>query len=309
MNKNILWFKDIGSQDINLAGGKGANLGEMFNSNIPVPNGFVVTSNAYFSFIKNNKLENQIRRILGSLDINKPEQLDEASKNIKKIIKTSPMPPETAKEIMLAYKKMSSFVGLKNIAVAVRSSATAEDLPDASFAGQQETFLNVTGEANVIKRVQDCWASLFTPRAIFYRENKKFDHLKVGIAVPIQKMVNSDISGIAFSINPITNDKNQIIIETIWGLGEYIVQGTVTPDQHIVNKTNWKVESSKINPQKIQLSRTKNETKETKVPKYKINKSKISNQIAIKIAKIVNQLQNHYRKPQDVEFALEKNKK
>lgn len=307
-NKNILWFKDIHSVDIPHAGGKGANLGEMFNFGIPVPNGFVVTSDAYFEFIETNKLQPKIKDILTTTDIDQPDQLHAASKKIKNILKKAPIPLNTANEIMSSYKKLSGFGGLKNVPVAVRSSATAEDLPDASFAGQQETFLHVIGEANVVQRVRDCWASLFTPRAIFYREKKKFNHFKVGIAVPIQKMVNSEISGIAFSLNPVSNNKNQIVIETIWGLGEYIVQGVVTPDQHIVDKTKWKVEFSKVTPQNIQLVRSTQETKKVAVPKSKINRPKIDDKTAIKIAKIVQKLHDHYRKPQDVEFAIEKNK-
>jgi len=305
--KNILWFKEVGSDDIAHVGGKGANLGEMFKAGIPVPNGFIVTAEAYFNFIKLNELENPIKNILKSTNIDDPNQLLSSSNKLKTLITDSKMPTDIARDIMSSYKKICTYAGLKNTPVAVRSSATAEDLPDASFAGQQETYLNVEGESNVVKRVQDCWASIFTPRAIFYREKKHFDHLKVGIAVPIQKMINSEVSGIAFSINPITNNKNEIIIETIWGLGEYIVQGVVTPDQHVVDKTSWEVTDYKKNEQKIQLVRAKNETKKTSVSEYKQNKKKINDTQAIKLAKIIQKLQDHYKKPQDVEFAIKNN--
>ena len=306
--KNILWFKEIDRNDIPIVGGKGANLGEMYKINIPVPNGFVVTTNAYFQFIKENDLKKRIKSILSTTDIDKPNQLLSASQKIKKLIKKGEIDESTAIQIMKSYKKLSGYFSLKNVSVAVRSSATAEDLPDASFAGQQETFLNVIGEASVLKRVQDCWASLFTPRAIFYRHKKKFDHFKTGVAVPVQKQIQSDISGIMFTINPVNNDKTQIIVETAWGLGEYVVQGTVTPDQFTINKDTWKITNKNITKQEIQLVKAATETKKTKVPKHKQNRPTISDKTAIKIAKMGQKLHNHYTKPQDIEFAIEKNR-
>jgi len=305
---NILWFREISKDSIPQAGGKGANLGEMYNLGIPVPNGFVVTSDAYFRFIKENQLDLQIKNTLSEIDVDDPNQLLSASKKAKTIIKKGKINHDLSIEIMKAYKRLSDYGGLKNSPVAVRSSATAEDLPDASFAGQQETFLHVVGEANVLNRVRDCWASLFTPRAIFYREKKKFDHFKVGIAIPIQKQVNSEISGIAFTMNPVTNDKTQIIVETIWGLGEYIVQGKITPDQVVINKHDWKILSKNHVSQETQLVESSDETKEIAVPKNKQNKIKITDSTAIKVAKICQKLHNHYGKPQDIEFAIEKNK-
>ena len=303
---NVLWFKEIHYEDVNLVGGKGANLGEMYNLGIPVPNGFVVTSAAYFQFVKENDLKHKLSQILATTDVDQPDQLLSASKKIKSIIRNSPMSNELAIEIMKSYKKLSGTWGLKDVSVAVRSSATAEDSADASFAGQQETFLNVVGESNVVKRVRDCWASLFTPRSIFYRVKKKYDHFKVGVAVPVQKQIQSEISGIMFTVNPVSNNKNEIIIETIWGLGEYIVQGQVTPDQIIFDKSNWNIISKNHIDQDVQLTKCDNETKETAVPKSKQKKSKITDEQAKKIAKIGQKLHNHYGKPQDIEFALEK---
>jgi len=209
---------------------------------------------------------------------------------------------------MTAYKKLGSFAGLKDTPVAVRSSATAEDSLDASFAGQQDTYLNVIGESNVLNRVRDCWASLFTPRSIFYRVKKKYDHFKVGVAVPVQKMIQSEISGIMFTANPVSNSKNEIIIEVIWGLGEYIVQGVVTPDQFIIDKSNWQITQKNNVAQDKQLIKDVNETVEVNVPKYKQNKIKIDDATAIKIAKVGQKLHNHYGKAQDIEFAIQKGK-
>ncbi|MFA6185191.1 MAG: phosphoenolpyruvate synthase [Candidatus Shapirobacteria bacterium] len=304
-DQDILWFKEIGFDDVNLVGGKGANLGEMYNLGIPVPNGFVVPANVYFQFIKENNLKPKIENILKTTDIDQPDQLLTASKQIKTIIKKSPINHQTAIKIMAAYKKLSDFGGLKDTPVAVRTSATAEDTADASFAGQGETFLNVIGETNVLHRVRDCWASLFTPRSIFYQVKKHYDHFKIGVAVPVQKLIQSEVSGIVFTVNPVTNEKNQIIVETIWGLGEYIVQGIVSPDQYVIDKNNWTVISENHVEQKTQLLRSEHETKEVSVPKSKQKKVKITGTAAIKIAKISQKLHSHYGKPQDIEFAID----
>jgi len=305
---NILWFNQLGIEDVNIVGGKGGNLGEMYNLGIPIPNGFVVTSNAYFQFIEENKLKPQIKDILKITDVDQPDQLHQASKKIRALIRKTPINQQLSIEIMKAYKKLSGFGGLKNIPVAVRTSATAEDSLDASFAGQGDTFLNVIGEVNVVNRVRECWSSLFTSRSIFYQVKKHYDHFKIGVAVPVQKLINSEISGIMFTTNPVTNAKNEIIVESIWGLGEYIVQGKITPEQYIVDKSNWKIISKEHVSQDIQLIKGEDETKEVPVPKTKVNKNKIDASMAIKIAKIGQKLHEHYGKPQDIEFAIDRGK-
>lgn len=308
MNKsaNVLWFHEIDLDDVNLVGGKGGNLGEMYQLGIPVPNGFVVTSNAYFKFVEENNLKPKIKDILKTTDVDQPDQLQNASKKIRDLIRKTPVSQSLSTEIMKAYKKLSGFGGLKHVPVAVRTSATAEDSADASFAGQGDTFLNVIGEVNVINRVRDCWSSLFTSRSIFYQVKKHYDHFKIGVAVPVQKLIDSEISGIMFTANPVTSDKREIIVETIWGLGEYIVQGKITPDQYIIDKNEWKIISENHVPQNIQLVRDNDETGETKVPKSKQNRKKIDSNMAIKIAKIGQKLHNHYGRPQDVEFAIDR---
>jgi len=304
----LLWFKDIHFEDVNIVGGKGANLGEMYSIGIPVPNGFVVTADTYFDFIKVNNLKPQIKNILDITNVDHPDELQSASKKIRAIIKKAPFTHDVSVQIMTAYKKLGNFGGLVDIPVAVRTSATAEDSADASFAGQGDTFLNVIGESNVLHRVRDCWASLFTPRSLFYQVKNNYDHFKIGVAVPVQKMVQSEISGIMFTANPVSNNKNEIIIEAIWGLGEYIVQGVVTPDQFIIDKSNWTIKQKNNVPQDRQLIRDTNETHEVDVPKYKQKKVKIDDAFALKIAKIGQKLHNHYGKPQDIEFAIEKDK-
>ncbi len=307
--KHVAWFKELSHDDIPIAGGKGANLGEMTQAKIPVPNGFVVTSNAYYDFVEYYNLAPQIKKIITTCNVDDPRELESTAKKIQDLIRKNPLPEDTAIEVMKSYRELSGNYSLTNVPVAVRSSATAEDLPDASFAGQQETYLNVVGEANVVKRVQDCWASLFTPRAIFYREKQKYDHMKVGIAVPVQKLVNSLISGIMFTANPVTNDKTKIIVEAIWGLGEYIVQGKITPEQYIVNKSDWTIDSKEYIEQTVQLIRGPNETKEVPVAKSLQKANKLSLKEALEIARLGQRVHNHYGKPQDIEFALDQDRK
>ncbi|MDP3994978.1 MAG: PEP/pyruvate-binding domain-containing protein, partial [bacterium] len=206
----IVFFKDIDKHDIPLVGGKGANLGEMTKAGFPVPNGFAVTVPAYEMFIRENDLGKKISDVLKVLDVNDPSQLNQASKSIKKLILTGKFPDIVSKEIIKAYKLLSG--RFKSALVAVRSSATAEDLPGASFAGQQETFLNIKGEANLLVMVRKCWASLFTPRAIFYRKENKIAQGSEKISVIVQKMIQSETSGVMFSIDPVTNQKDRIVI-------------------------------------------------------------------------------------------------
>lgn len=315
--KNIVWFNEIGKEDINIVGGKGANLGEMTASGIPVPYGFVVTARAYQDFIGNQGIERKIRDYLKNLDHKNPKNLESTARLIQKIILQAKMPDYLAKEIMHAYldlyqkaSKTKNVISKLNTAmkqpfVAIRSSATAEDLPGASFAGQQDTYLNVCGEVNVVKKVQQAWASLFTPRAIFYRAEQKFDHLKVSLAAVVQLMVNSDTSGVMFTLDPVNNDKNTMIIESIYGLGELIVQGTVTPDTYLVDKKTLGIKSKNINLQKICLTKRDDQNKEIKLTRDKGSKQKISDQIIVKLAKLGQALEKHYYYPQDVEWAIE----
>ncbi len=306
LNKFVVWFKDVDKEDIPLVGGKGANLGEMTKAGFPVPNGFIVTSNAYYHFIEVNKLKDKIRSYLHNLDVSNSKNLEQASVKVKHLIISSPIPKEIAQEIFKAYFHLDHKL-LRHPLVAVRSSATAEDLPTASFAGQQETFLNIQGEANVLEKIRECWASLFTPRAIFYRQTNKFDHFKVGIAVPVQKMVESDKSGIMFTIDPLTNDKKRIIIEAIYGLGELIVQGMVTPDHYEIDKEHLKIISSIARTQEKMMIKVKLTNKIISLSKIKGSKTKLSDKEILALAKLGKQLESHYYFPQDSEWAIEGN--
>ena len=304
--KVIVWFDEVTKKDVPIVGGKGANLGEMTKANIPVPPGFIVTAAAYFDFLQQAKISDKIRKLLNPLDVNDSKQLQQTSDEIKQVILEATMPPEIANRIREDYIKMGR--GL----VAVRSSATAEDLPEASFAGQQRTFLNVEGEEDVVAAVQGCWASLFEARAIFYREQQGFDHLKVGIAVPIQKMVQSEASGVMFTLEPVTNDTSKIAIEAVYGLGETIVSGDVTPDHYIVSKDELKISVKEIAPQEWKLIRNeggKGEETNVKVvltPEEQAQQ-KISDEDIIALAKIGKYIEDWYQFPQDIEWAKENN--
>jgi len=277
----------------------------MTNAGIPVPPGFIVTAAAYFDFVEKEGLNSKIKALLDPVDVHDSKQLQEVAAEVQKIIQDAAMPPETAKAIEEAYVKMGK--GL----VAVRSSATAEDLPEASFAGQQATFLNIQGEKEVVKAVQDCWASLFGARAIFYRQEQGFEHFKVGIAVPVQRMVQSEAAGVMFTVEPNTSDRTNITIESVLGLGEMIVSGDVTPDHYLVNKADMKILAKEIKKQEWKL--VKKAGAHGKLDNVKIDltpeeqaRQKITDTEIVKLAKIGKQLEDHYGFPQDIEWATEK---
>ncbi len=305
-DKHLVWFENVHKDDIDLVGGKGANLGEMVSFGIPVPPGFIVTAPAYFYFIEHNNLSDKIKHAVEAADLTDPRQLNEATQKIRDLITHGEVPKDLSKKIIQAYEKLGG--KFQHPLVAIRSSATAEDLPDASFAGQQETFLNVRGEANLINKVREAWASLFTPRATFYREEKNFDHFKVGIAVPVQKMIQSDSSGVMFTIDPVTNDKTKIIIEAIWGLGELIVQGSVTPDHYKINRRPLDIISKQINEQSIKMIQAGTDNQKVTVKKSDQGKQKLSDEKILELAELGKKIHQHYFFPQDIEWGLYNNK-
>jgi pyruvate,water dikinase len=326
IKKSIVWFREVGKDDVALVGGKGANLGEMINAGLPIPYGFIITASAYFKFIKETKLEEKIKSIINLINYDNPDELRQASLHLRQLIEETPFPKYLAQQIIEYYdnlvekeneiiKKTASPLFLKikqrikqlykQPYLAVRSSATAEDLPTASFAGQQETFLNVRGENNLIKKVKLCWSSLFTERAIYYRHQQGFDKFKVGLAVVCQRMVQSEKSGIAFSLDPVTNDKQKIVIEAILGLGEYIVGGKVTPDHYEVDKRSFLILKKEVKYQNLKLTRVGLNNIETKLSPHMGKQQKISDAEIIKIAMLVKQIEEHYYFPQDIEWAIE----
>jgi pyruvate,water dikinase len=276
----------------------------MTNAGIPVPPGFIVTAAAYFDFIDKAGLHDKIKTLLEPIDVRNSKQLQETAVKVQKLVTDAKMPAETARAIEEAYVKMGK--GL----VAVRSSATAEDLPEASFAGQQATFLNIQGEKNVVTAVQGCWASLFGARAIFYRQEQGFEHFKVGIAVPVQRMVQSESSGVMFTVEPTTSNKDKITIEAVLGLGEMIVSGEVTPDHYVVDKDSLKIIEKQIKKQEWKL--VKKAGAHGKADNIKVSltpqeqaQQKITDADILFLAQIGKNLEKHYDFPQDVEWAKE----
>ncbi|HDI31181.1 MAG TPA: phosphoenolpyruvate synthase [Thermofilum sp.] len=308
--KIILWFEELTKEDVPLVGGKNANLGEMLRAGIPVPPGFAVTAYAYKLFIEKTGIKDKIYQILKEKAPKgaKPEDYMEASKEIRELIEKTPMPKEIEDEIVKAYRELSKRVGKEEEFVAVRSSATAEDLPGASFAGQQETFLNVKGEREVVERVQKCWSSLFTPRAIFYREQKGFQHEKVLISVAVQKMVNAKAAGVMFTIHPVTGDKGKIVIEGNWGLGEAVVSGAVTPDEWVVEKSTLNIVERRIVEKKVEYVRDPKtgKTLHAEVPPERVKAPCLTDEEVRRLAELGVLIEKHYGIPMDIEWAIDR---
>jgi pyruvate,water dikinase len=306
----VLWFETLRNTDVPIVGGKNASLGEMINAGMPVPPGFAVTAYAYEKFITETEIAKKIYQIINETvtDPNDPKQYDTASKKIRTLIEKTPMPPKIASSIKAAYKELNKRSNLKATFVAVRSSATAEDLPDASFAGQQETYLNVRGPDELLEKVVKCWSSLFTPRAIFYRNEKGFAHGKVFISVGVQKMVNSRAAGVMFTINPVTGETDEIVIEGNYGLGETVVSGVVNPDDFVVDKNTLKIEERRIARKTVQYIRDPKtgKTVQLDVPAEKQKETCVSDEEIIHLAKLANLIEAHYKKAMDIEWAIDK---
>ncbi len=321
----VAWFSELSNKDVAIAGGKGASLAEMYNMKMPIPPGFVVTAQAYSYFLHHTHLKERIADILKPLDVNDTKALNKASKQIRDMIESATMPKELEDAIVEAYEILNvakegkagtvvragagTFLDTSHdtLFVAVRSSATTEDLADASFAGQQDTFLNVKGVHELLEKVKKCMSSLFTARAIYYRNRKGFDHGKAYLAVVVQKMINSTKSGVMFSRNPTTND-NSIVIEAVWGLGEGIVSGQIKPDHYVVadDLSNFRIVESQINEKKIAIVRNKEGKNETiKLDDEKRDEQVLGVHEIKRLAQYSRELEAHYKKPQDIEFAIE----
>jgi len=305
----IKWFAELGKDDVGLVGGKGANLGEMTRAGIAVPPGFCVTAEAYKYFVERMELQAKIRALIKQTDINDVEQLTLNTARIRDLIKATPVPPEIADEITRAYRELG---GGDDVSVAVRSSATAEDLPEASFAGQQDTYLNIKGAAAVVEHVRRCWASLWTARATSYRESHGFDHFTVYLSAVVQKLIRASRSGVAFTANPITGNRQEIMINASWGLGEAIVSGTVTPDEYIVNKTTWQIVDKTIaekttmivNDPARDVGTVKVAVAEKLGPEY-VKAQCLTDEEVVALAKEFQRVEDHYRFPQDIEWAYD----
>lgn len=297
----VLDLKDVRKDMIELAGGKGANLGELISIGVRVPPGFVITSGAFRYFVNYNKLADKIFEILKT-----SQDEEEASTKIKELIMSAKVPEDLERSIMEAYDRLAKLVG-KDPLVAVRSSATAEDIEQASFAGQQDTYLNVSRES-LIEHVKKVWASLYSARAIAYRNAKGIDHTQVSMAVVVQKMVNSRSAGVMFTLNPSNGDPNYIVIESSWGLGEAVVAGKVTPDEVVVRKSDLKIELKRVSRKRIKIVYDPQNKRNVEVSlegspeaeEFSLNDNEI-----IELARMALAIEKHYGRPMDIEWAVD----
>ena len=314
----VKWFSELNKDSVETAGGKGANLAEIYNLGVQVPPGFVVTAKAYKYFLEKAGISNKISDLLKGLNYEDTKQLQETTENIRKIILEAQFPKDMEEEILESYENLdtkefeiqagSALDILKNssepIFVAVRSSATAEDLADASFAGQQDSFVNIKGKNQLLDAIKKCFASLYNARATYYRNKKGFSHDKTSLAVVVQKMVDSKKSGVMFSKDP-SNTSDNIIIEAGWGLGEGIVSGSITPDKYVLNQ-NLEIKEEKISNKKIAITRDSSGNKSViKLSSERANMQVLKTHEIKKLGEVALKLEDHYKKPQDIEFAIE----
>ncbi|MDH7596208.1 MAG: phosphoenolpyruvate synthase [Methanothrix sp.] len=303
----VVWLEEVGKEDIPVVGGKGASLGEMINIGIPVPGGFAVTAQAFRQFIERAGIAKELFDSL-KVDVNNPEDLLRAEATAKKIVMDAEVPEDIENAIKERYRELCEREG-EEVFVAVRSSATAEDLPDASFAGQQETYLNVRGADAVFEAVKKCWASLYGARAIFYRVEQGFEHEKVNLSAIVQKMVDSEKSGVMFSSQPSTGEP-LVVIEAAWGLGEAVVSGSVSPDNYVVDRSSKKIVHKMIATKEIMIVRdpVTSKTVTVSVPPEKREAQVLTESEILDLAKYAEILERHYGIPQDIEWGIEKNK-
>ncbi len=307
-NKFVLWFDELHREDVALVGGKSSSLGEMTSStSVPVPYGFATTAAGYRFFMEESGIEPKIKALLDTLtDVENSALLRQVTGEIRKVICGAEMPKELADAIRKSYKELAKKVGEKDPFVAVRSSATAEDLPDASFAGQQDTYLNVQGADDVIQRVKECYASTFTDRATYYRVKQGFDHMEVALSAAIQMMVFSKAAGVMFTVDLINGNDENIFIEGSWGLGEYVVQGTVTPDNFTVSKKDMKIVNRMINDKHVQLVRKKGgDCEEKPVPAEDISRQVLTDEQILELAEYAKQIEKHYGCYMDMEWGVD----
>lgn len=301
MNDLVLPFEQINYKNVSTAGGKGASLGEMTQAGIPVPPGFVILTPSFEKFIQENGFEAKIKELVASYNEHDSDSITKASETIRELISKGMIPQEIQDAINEDFKTLDAEF------VAVRSSATAEDTSGASWAGELETYLN-TQKPDVLETVKKCWSSLFTPRAMFYRIEKGFKDIKVSVAVVVQKMVQSEVSGIAFTVNPVTQNKNEIIIEAGFGLGEAIVAGEVTPDNYLVDKKEEMILEVNVNEQERMIIKTNEngviKTDWVPVEESIRSKQKLTGSQVMELALICKKIEEHYGFPCDIEWAF-----
>lgn len=310
--RNILWFDEINRDDVAIVGGKSSSLGELTSHvKVPVPYGFATTVHAYRHFMDASGVNDKVNLLLAKLDdIENTDLLHEIGTQIRATIMQAPMPADLAQDFSAAYQQLAQRVGQTDPFVAIRSSATSEDLPDASFAGQQDTYLNIKGTDDVIAKIKECYASLFTDRAIYYRAKQAFPQEKVALSAAVQMMIPAVASGIMFTLNVVDGNTSQIMIDGIWGLGEYNVQGIVTPDDWLVDKQHMQIVSRTIATQDVMLTRKPDGgVVEQKVAPDKANQAVLTDEQVLQLAEYGKKIEQHYGCCVDTEWALDNHNK
>jgi len=303
----ILPFAKVGRENLNQVGGKGANLGELIKAGFRVPFGFCISVNAYQRILSNNDLQHEIKRIISTIEWEQAVDIEAKSSEIRALIEAQAIPPQVAEEVQAAYVQLSEQEPSDEPAVAVRSSATAEDLPNASFAGQQETYLNIKGIDDVLLHVRKCWASLWTARAMSYRNQQGYSHEDVFLSVVVQKMVEAEVAGVAFSINPLTEDVNQLYITSAYGLGEVVVAGSVTPDSFVLRKKDFSIlRKEKGSKERELILGDRGHTVLRDVDISRRNTFSLSNNQLKQLGQLISQVEKYYGVPQDIEWAWAK---
>lgn len=304
----VLDFRSLDRNSLSIAGGKNANLGEMLKVGIRVPPGFAVTTHSFLEFLSQSQLKANVFDILREINAHKVETIEAKSQEIKALIMDTPIPEHIREAIESKYEQLSKECGTLDVPVAVRSSATAEDLPTASFAGQQDTYLWIQGAQNVVEKVKSCWASLFGPRAIAYRIKQGFDHQKVHISVGVQKMVNAKAAGVMFTLDPTNGDPSKVVIEGSWGLGETVVSGSVNPDKFVVDKVMMELNEKKISRKHIQIifSPPMGKAVELEVPEEMQELCCLEDKEIIELVNLAKRIEAHYKTPMDIEWSIDK---
>lgn len=304
-----LWFDKAGKEAIGLVGGKNASLGELIRGDIPVPPGFSVTTETYLEFLSGGGMKKKIEEILSRIDLQDVASLENASKVIRRLMTEASLPQRIKEEISFNYQALAQVFDAPNLPVAVRSSATAEDLPGASFAGQQDTYLWVQGSDEVLEKVKLCMSSLFTPRAISYRMKMGFPHEKVLISVGVQKIVDARAAGVMFTLNPTNGDPSKVVIEGNWGLGETVVSGICNPDKYVVDKVTSEIERMlSVKECECIYDPVRGGVMHVDTPPDRREIPCIEDQEIIELARYAKRVEEYYGCPQDIEWAIDKHK-
>ena len=307
-NRFIVWFNDYRPEDRPRVGGKNAGLGEMINADLPVPPGFAITTEGFETIRNHPRAVEEVRELLAAVDFGDPPGVRQLSRKIRSLIEALPMAADVEASIRSAYARLCEHCNRNDVPVAVRSSATAEDLPDASFAGQQDTFLWIRGADSVVEHVKQCWSSLFTDRAMSYRHEMGHDHEVVSMSVAVQQMVDPKSAGVAFTLDPATGDRSQVAIESSWGLGEAVVSGEVTPDNFLVDKVILEIHSRTISPKHTELVMCADGdgVEWHDVTAERQQAPSVSDAELLEITRMAKAAEGYFGAPQDVEWAVDR---